>query len=296
MFLTIAIVSAALLPRFVAPQWSASTSIENSWSQSGYIAAQTGAAGNTGKVAAMPRLTGRVVDLAGLLNASEESSLVLRLEAFERKSSDQIVVATIPSLGGVDIESYSNRLFREWELGQEQENNGVLLLVSRDDRKLRIEVGYGLEGVLTDAASSLIINNVIVPEFRKGNFSKGITDGAEMIISVLSGDTAELEARSRRNPRTIQNQTDWAGTVFIILWALLFFGPLAIAILVPMFGEKLGPGHYKWLGIEVRPGRRRSRSGSSGRGWRSGGGRSSRSGGFSGGGGSSGGGGASGGW
>jgi len=104
-----------------------------------------------------PELTGRVVDGANMLSLAQKSSLNSRLAAFEGKSSDQVVVATIKSLEGNNLEDFANRLFRSWELGQSGENNGVLLLVARDDRKIRIEVGYGLEGTLTDALSSLII-------------------------------------------------------------------------------------------------------------------------------------------
>ena len=229
-----------------------------------------------GAKADFPKLTGRVVDLAKLLSPQEEADLIAKLAAFEEKSSDQLVVATITSLNGENLEDYANQLFRHWGLGQAQENNGVLLLVSKNDRKLRIEVGYGLEGTLTDAASKLIIDNIIVPSFKVGEFGKGITQGADMIISVLSGDSAELEARARRNISTSDDeQVDWPFIVFITIWATLFFGPIAIAILVPMFGEKLGPGHYKWLGIEVKPSKGGSRSG-----WGSGRGGGSSGGGF----------------
>ncbi len=113
-----------------------------------------------------PALTGRVVDNAGLIDAASEVLLTQKLEDFEKKGSDQIVVATVPSLGGQDIETYANGLFRFWKLGQAGENNGVLLLVAKDDRKMRIEVGYGLEGTLTDLHTKLIIENDMVPAFR----------------------------------------------------------------------------------------------------------------------------------
>src|SRR5690606_38965913 len=109
-----------------------------------------------------PSLTGRVVDNAGIIDAASEVLLAQKLADFEKKGSDQIVVATIPSLGGQDIESYANGLFRFWKLGQAGENNGVLLLVASNDRKMRIEVGYGLEGTLTDLHTRLIIENDMV--------------------------------------------------------------------------------------------------------------------------------------
>lgn len=122
-------------------------------------------------------LTGRVVDAAGIIDPAQRQQLVQKLADFEAKSSDQLVVVTVPSLNGEDIETYSNRLFRAWALGQKQENNGILLVVAPNDRKVRIEVGYGLEGVMTDALSSIIINGTIIPEFRSGNYSQGIVQG-----------------------------------------------------------------------------------------------------------------------
>jgi uncharacterized protein len=246
-----------------------------------------------------PALTGRVVDTAGMLSPAAKANLEAELAAFEAKSSDQVVVATIPSLKGAVLEDYANGLFRHWKLGQAQENNGVLLLIARDDRKMRIEVGYGLEGILTDAISRLIIEDVIVPQFRAGDFETGITQGAQFIVKVLSGDTAELEARARRNPpHQTGDPTDWVITTIVLLWFAFVFASVIFGLLAPIYGRKLGPGRYEWLGIEYDQ-RAASRGGGTigtigGGGWSSGGGGSG--GGFSGGGGSSGGGGASGGW
>jgi uncharacterized protein len=244
----------------------------------------------------LPALTGRVVDNAGIIDAATEASLTARLEAFEKKSSDQIVVATIPSLGGAAIEPYANRLFRAWGLGQAGEDNGVLLLVAVDDRKMRIEVGYGLEGTLTDLHSKLIIENTMVPAFRAGDFSGGISQAVDDIVMVLEGDGAELEARAERNQPAFDYDT-LIPIAFFILWGTIFFGALLISILVPRFGTKIGPRRYRWWGMtfDFNNSGRGSGSGSwggssGGSSWSSGGG------GFSGGGGSSGGGGASGGW
>lgn len=248
---------------------------------------------------ALPALTGRVVDDANLIDPAAEAALVQRLKDFEAKSSDQIVVATIDSLNGEAIEPYANRLFRAWGLGQAGENNGIMLLVAKNDRKMRIEVGYGLEGTLTDLHSSLIINNVLVPAFRSGDFSGGITRAVDDIITVLEGNPEELEKRYQRNEDKIGvSGMDPIVVLFIVIWATLFFGGFALAFLTPIFGKKLGPGRYRWLGMDIQFG---SGSGSSQRGGYSGGGYSGGSswsggGGFSGGGGSSGGGGASGGW
>ena len=217
----------------------------------------------------MPALTGRVVDNAGLIDPVAETALVQKLEAFEKKSSDQIVVATIPSLGGEAIEPYANRLFRAWRLGQAGEDNGILLLVARDDRKMRIEVGYGLEGTLTDLHSRLIIENTMVPAFRAGDFSGGISGAVDDIIMVLEGNAAELEARAERNQQTTGWDPDTLIVVlFLIVWATLFFGGFAMAILPRIYGRKLGPGRYEWLGMTFNY---NSSGGSSGGGWSSGG-------------------------
>ena len=153
--------------------------------------------------AALLPLTGRVVDQAGMIDQATEQGLVARLEAFEAKSSDQIVVATLDSLDGDTIEDFANRQFREWRLGQAGEDNGILLLVARDDRKMRIEVGYGLEGTLTDLHSRLIIENTMVPAFRAGDFAAGISGAVDDIILVLEGNAAELEARAKATQVTV---------------------------------------------------------------------------------------------
>jgi len=246
--------------------------------------------------AELPALTGRVVDDANLLDSAAEAALTEKLAAFERKSSDQIVVATINSLDGEAIEPFSNRLFRAWGLGQAREDNGILLLVALNDRKMRIEVGYGLEGTLTDLHSRLIIENTMVPAFRAGDFAGGISRAVDDIIMVLEGNAAELEARARRFEEQ-SGGTDWPAVLFIALWATLFFGGFASAILPPIFGRKIGPRRYRWLGMTFDYTPRRRAGG--GRGWSPGGWSSggwSGGGGFSGGGGSSGGGGASGSW
>ena len=246
----------------------------------------------------VPPLTGRVVDNGDLLDPVQEAALVADLEAFEVKSSDQVVVLTIPSLEGEVLEDYANRVFRAWALGLKQEDNGVLLLVARDDRKLRIEVGYGLEGQLTDALSSLIVRETIIPRFREGDFATGIKNGTTDILTVLTGDGAELEARAKRNADQGE-PVDWIFVIFITIWVVIFLSAFLIPMSVRLFGEKIGPNKYRWLGMTIDETPRRSSGGYSGGSWSSGsggGGWSSGGGGFSGGGGSSGGGGASGGW
>ena len=226
------------------------------------------------RAAELPALTGRVVDNADLLDAATKAALTQKLADFEKKGSDQIVVATISSLDGEEIEPYANRLFRFWKLGQAKENNGVLLLVAKNDRKMRIEVGYGLEGTLTDLHTKLIIENDMVPAFRAGDFPGGITKAVDDLIMVLEGNPEELEARGKRNPAD-DSAVDPILVLFIILWATLFLGGLAMAFLPPIFGTKLSPGVYRWLGMTFRYGHGARTSGGwstgrSGSGWSSG--------------------------
>ncbi|MGH7233688.1 MAG: TPM domain-containing protein, partial [Nitrospiraceae bacterium] len=133
----------------------------------------------------VPQLTGRIVDRAELLSPDAEASLSADLAAYEQRTGNQIAVLTLSSLDGESLEEYSHRVATAWKLGQKGQDNGVLLLVVPRERRLRIEVGYGLEGALTDAASSRIIRNVIVPYFRTGDFTGGITAGLKAVIDVL---------------------------------------------------------------------------------------------------------------
>ncbi len=237
----------------------------------------------------LPPLTGRVVDRAGILSDQTEQALTAALAAHEQASSDQLVVATIDSTDGETIEAYANRLFRDWGLGQAEENNGVLLLVAVDDRKMRIEVGYGLEGTLTDVLAKLIIDNTIVPRFRQGDFEGGVSAGVDDILAVLTGNEAELRARAERNADRFSGE-DIERWIFLGVFFTIFVSTFGFAVLARIFGRKIGPGRYRWLGMDITYG------GSSSSSSRSSGWSGSSSGGFSGGGGSSGGGGASGGW
>lgn len=135
-----------------------------------------------------PALTGRVVDQAGLLDEQVEATLTATLAAHEAETSNQIVVVTVPSLNGYDITDYANRLGRYWEIGTSEEDNGILLLVAPNDHKVRIEVGYGLEGALTDSLSSIIIQREILPEFKNNDFPKGILQGVAAITQAIKGE------------------------------------------------------------------------------------------------------------
>lgn len=146
-----------------------------------------------------PALTGRIVDLANLLDDATESALLASLATHEEATSNQVVILTLPSLNGNDIADYANRLGRFWELGTAEKNNGVLLVVAPNERKVRIEVGYGLEGALTDALSSIIIQREILPAFRQNNYSPGIQQGIAAILKAIEGEYTIPEDQSDDN-------------------------------------------------------------------------------------------------
>ena len=225
-----------------------------------------------------PALTGRIVDQANVISAETRSALEPKLVDLEAKSGIQLVVATVNSLEGQEIEPYANELFRNWQLGQKAKNNGVLLLVAPNEKRVRIEVGYGLEGTLTDALSKVIITNAIAPRFKTGDFSGGISRGVDDIITVLTTDASEWEKRP-----SLRLDSHAAPASDPFNWVLALIVGVVIILLI------VSPG-FRWfffnvaLNILLSSGGSRSSSGSSGGG------------GFSGGGGSSGGGGASGSW
>ena len=168
-----------------------------------------------------PELTGRVVDDADLLSYPEEVAITADLKALEDKSSDQVVVVTLPSLQGYTIEDFGYQLGRHWGIGTEKLDNGVIVIVAPNERKVRIEVGRGLEGVLTDALSKIIIENAILPRFREGNFAGGIKDGVRDVILVLTGDAAEVEQRAKARQDADESMVNWLVVIFwtlIILW------------------------------------------------------------------------------
>jgi uncharacterized protein len=174
-----------------------------------------------------PPLTGRAVDQAGIMNTQSRSELEGKLQNLENKSGIQLVVATVKSLEGSDIETYANQLFRNWKLGEAKKNSGVLLLVAPNEHKVRIEVGYGLEGTLTDALSSVIISSAIVPRFKANDFSGGIERGVDGIINVLSGDTADWQPKPSvraEDPAPLSNEIFTVLFVIIaifVMWSLI---------------------------------------------------------------------------
>jgi uncharacterized protein len=270
----------------------------------------------------VPALAARVTDLTGTLSAAERSSIESKLEAFEARKGAQIAVLIVPTTQPEAIEQYSIRVVDAWKLGREKPDDGALLLVAKDDRALRIEVGRGLEGALTDLASNRIIDETVVPRFREGDFAGGISAGVDRMIGVVEGEPLpEPEQHWSEGARGI-------GDALPILFGVVFFGSVVLRTLL---GRALGSlatggiaGGVAWfvtqlLGVSIgvglvglvlslmlgfggggrwasRPGHGGWTSGGWGGGWSGGGGFGGGGGGFSGGGGSFGGGGASGRW
>ena len=252
--------------------------------------------------ATYPANTGRVTDAAGILDAATQAALVIKLKALEDRSGIQLAVATVKSLEGNDIAPYANELFRFWKLGEAAKNNGALLLVAPHERKVRIEVGYGLEGRLTDAVSKIIIVNAIAPRFKAGDYAGGVTRGVDDIITALTEDAAEWHEKTRPTGHelTVTN----VALAFIPL--LIFACPFVVLFLIlqsykrrhfaqgPVRRGKHRNSSGKWVRDEVGyVAASSASSSSSSSSWSS---SSSSSDSFSGGGGSSGGGGASGEW
>ena len=234
--------------------------------------------------ASYPALTGRIVDAANVIPAASREALEGKLKTLEDKSGIQLVVATVPSLGGNAVEPYANGLFRSWKLGEAKANNGVLLLVAPTEHKVRIEVGYGLEGTLTDALSKIVIANAMVPRFKTGDFAGGIERGTDDIITVLTTDSADWQKRPE-----LRAQESGSGLDDLMPFLVIVVVVIVILYLNRQTGLRAGgrPGG----GIVYLPTGDAGWGGGFGGGSFGGGG-----GGFSGGGGSSGGGGASGEW
>lgn len=251
-----------------------------------------------------PELTGRVVDNADILTPEAEAALTAKLAALETQTQRQLVVATVPDLQGYDISDYGYQLGRAWGLGDAERNDGALLLVAPNDRKVRIEVGYGLEGYLTDALSALIIQNAILPRFRENDYPGGIMAGTDAIIAQLQlppEEAAKLAAEAGK-----ARESDGGFPFGVLIWlAFIFF-----FFVLPMLAGRSRRRKYRSSGAGPWGDRGRDAGDTARdiilweagnailRGAVSGGGSSgwSGGGGFSGGGGSFGGGGASGGW
>jgi uncharacterized protein len=235
-----------------------------------------------------PPLTGRVVDGAKLLSPQQVQQLTDLSAQVEAASARQLVVATIPDLQGYAIEDYGYRLGRAWKIGQAEANNGIILLVAPKDRKVRIEVGYGLEPIMTDALSSVIINQTILPRFRDGDMAGGIVAGTQAIAEQMKLPLEAAEQRARAAAAKKAKRQDSAGDWMVAAFWIMV---VVIVVLPMMFGRARGTRYRGGIAPVVIWGGDND-GGWGGGGWGGGGG----GGGFSGGGGSFGGGGASGGW
>ncbi|MGY3033574.1 uncharacterized protein ACVIIV_002744 [Bradyrhizobium sp. USDA 4354] len=272
----------------------------------------------------VPQLTGRVVDQTGTLSSADIAGLSQKLREFENRKGSQIAVLIVPTTQPETIEQFSIRVAEAWKIGRKKVDDGAILVVAKNDRHLRIEVGYGLEGVLTDVTSRRIIDEDITPKFRSGDFAAGIGAGVDRMMRVIDGEPLPSPSRS---VNFAHNLDDLAPVFAVALFASIGVGGFFRAMLGRLLGSLVTGGiiaAVTWfilgsaalaaavgvLGFiigfvadlfsAITPGTGRSRgsswsSGSSG-GWSSGSSSSSDSGSFSGGGGSFGGGGASGSW
>ena len=266
----------------------------------------------------VPALKGRVNDDAGMLSAGTRQQLEDILSRLEQTDSTQIVVLTIPSLEGEVLEEFSIKVAEKWKIGQKGLDNGAILLVAKKDRKLRIEVGYGLEGSLTDLMAGRIIRDVIVPQFKAGNFDQGIIDGVQAMIGVVRGEfQAPEKSPSSRDSRKKDSSPGFGGLIaFVFFISMLgrLRRPMGIAaggILAPIAASHFFNFSPIWILASIPAGlligfilsflgsplifghgHHHHRHTSTRGGWSGGFG----GGGFSGGGGGFGGGGASGGW
>ncbi len=261
---------------------------------------------------AVPPLQARVTDLTGTLSAERIAELERQLAAFEAKKGAQIAVLMVPTVQPETVEQYAVRAFEQWKLGRKGVDDGVLLVIAKNDRKLRIEVGYGLEGALTDAAAKRIISDVIVPQFQRGDFSGGVAAGVSRIMEAVGGEALPPPAAAPRSgPANLPFNPEWLIAAFV-LFSVINHGLRAVLGRLGAAGVMaVVSGFILWLVISslavssiaavvafifsLAAGARSTFGGGYG-GTGSGGSWSSGGGGFGGGGGRSGGGGASGGW
>src|ERR1019366_5726380 len=193
----------------------------------------------------IPYLTGRVVDAANILKPETRARLTAALKAHEDATSNQIVVLTVPTIQPDSVEDYAVKVFDSWKLGQKGKDNGVLVVIVPQDRKMRIEVGYGLEGTLTDVASNRIIRNLMTPQFKAGNYNKGVEDGVTAVIAQLEGqpDVAPDAATTNATQSPMNEgalQLPWPTR---ILGGAFIFGALG---LFTFFGV-MKPGSGGWF-------------------------------------------------
>ncbi|MFP4473179.1 MAG: TPM domain-containing protein [Candidatus Omnitrophota bacterium] len=196
---------------------------------------------------------GYVTDNANVLGPSDEARIAALAKELENKTGDQLAVLTVPSTKPLTIEQYAVRLFEEWGIGQKGEDNGILLLAAVQDRKVRVEVGYGLEGVMTDALSKRVIERIMVPAFRRGEMSAGIYGGASAVASIiaearqvtLTGASEQVYQQVAREEKPVHPVLRF----LIILFAFLFiFGTRSGLLTYFLFGSMVGGRQGYWSG------------------------------------------------
>jgi len=177
------------------------------------------------RAAEVPFLSGRVVDSAEILQPVTRSKITVAIRGLEIRTTDQIVVLTVPTIGDESVEEYATKVFEAWKLGIKGKDNGVLVVIVPQDRKMRIEVGYGLEGTLTDVASSRIIRNVMTPQFKAGNYDQGVLDGVQAIIAQLEGQAnvaPDVAASNDTKPSSNGSSASMDWPMRILLGAFIF--------------------------------------------------------------------------
>ncbi|MBK8739110.1 MAG: TPM domain-containing protein [Betaproteobacteria bacterium] len=198
----------------------------------------------------VPYLSGRVVDNAEILSAAAREQVEQAIKAHEGTSTDQIAVLTVPSLEGESVEQFATKVFESWKLGQKDKDNGVLVLISPKDRRLRIEVGYGLEGKLPDVAASRIIRNVITPRFKENNYDRGIVDGVEAIVAQLEGRgsvPADGESTAQQGVAGINIDTPELAWPLRILLGAFIFGIIGLFTIIGVMTPGVGWFLYLFL-------------------------------------------------
>ena len=256
----------------------------------------------------LPDLEARVMDQAGLLTEPEIQSLTAKLKALEDRKGSQLAILTVPTIGDVPIEDFSIRLAEKWKLGRAGVDDGIIMIVSLEPRRIRIEVGYGLEGPIPDARANRIIERIIAPNFKEGNYYQGLDEGADAIIALIDGeelpglDEVPLETESESDSGAFSTWIFFVVVIGALILRVIWNGPVAFAAMTPV-GILLGWIFVGFSGAMVFSAIFAALIGAFGRGGgsssgysSSGGGFSSGGGGFSGGGGGFGGGGASGSW
>ncbi|MEG3181736.1 TPM domain-containing protein [Sphingomonas sp. LT1P40] len=256
--------------------------------------------GTAAQAQTFPKLTGRVVDSANLLSPGQEAQLTAMSEATEQATGRQLVVATIPDLQDYPIEDYGYRLARDWKIGQSEADNGIVLIVAPTERKMRIEVGYGLEPIMTDALSGMIIRDTMTPLFKAGDMGGGIIAGATAINEQLKLplEAAEARAKALIDAGKSKKTSGTPGWFVLIFWVFILLFVVLPIIVGASRGKKYRRGSAPVViwGPGWGDGGGSSWGGGGGSSWGGGGGFGGGGGGFSGGGGGFGGGGASGGW